>query len=150
MHFPSSWDLRPQPCPYQTTQVGFSLKLVDPQTWTRIPVDPLFTFKRVFIPEIPGKSWPQHPMDPMDPMDPSCVRWRNLFWVPLRDAGEFIVHRGRSEVICRGAVSKNMGFPWRGLTRPAGGVSLVCCGNKKKRSIKVLEREVSSVLIEHI
>ena len=42
MHFPSSWDLRPQlmavsgqPCPYQTTQVGFSLKLVDPQTWTR-------------------------------------------------------------------------------------------------------------------
>ena len=43
-----------------------------------------------------------------------------------------------------------MGFPWRGLTRPAGGVSLVCCGNKKKRSIKVLEREVCSVLIEHI
>lgn len=24
----------------------------------------------VIIPEIPGKSWPQHPMHPMDPMDP--------------------------------------------------------------------------------
>ena len=144
MHFPLSWDLRPQlmavsgqPCPYQTTQVGFSLKLVDPQTWTRYTTNERgcffcdyvnlswspFNFACFLYPWNPW-SWPQHPMDP------SCVtRLRNLFWVPF-DAGG--IHRSPGQI--RSDLSRRSlhGLPMAGTHTPSWRCELGVLWKQKK------------------